>query len=303
MTHTFIDTSGPSAGSPPVRLHVVQAGPIDGPLIILLHGFPEFWYGWRKQIDALAEAGFRVWAPDQRGYNISDKPTGIAAYSLDSLVADVIGLIDAAGRHNAILVGHDWGAAVAWWTAVSFPERVERLVVLNVPHPIVMKRYASRNIGQMLRSWYIGFFQLPWLPEAVVRLGNWAFLTQTLRRSSRRGIFSDTDLKHYTAAWSQPGAAKAMINWYRASLQKPPARQPTIRVTVPTLLIWGVRDQFLKREMAQLSIDLCDNGRVEFIENATHWVQHEEAKRVNELIMGKKEEREEGGEGQKGGEE
>lgn len=291
MTHTFIETSGPSADSPTVRLHVVQAGPVDGPLVILLHGFPEFWYGWKQQIDALAEAGFRVWVPDQRGYNISDKPTGIDAYGLDSLVADVVGLIDASGRQKAVLVGHDWGAAVAWWTAVSFPDRVERLVVLNVPHPIVMKRYAIRNLGQMLRSWYIGFFQLPWLPEVVVQLGNWAFLAQTMRRSSQRGTFTEADLQQYRAAWSQPGAAKAMINWYRASFRKPPARRASIRVTVPTLLIWGVRDQFLKREMAQLSIDLCDNGRVEFIEDATHWVQHEEAKRVNELILGKKEER------------
>ncbi|WP_332367528.1 alpha/beta hydrolase [Spirosoma telluris] len=254
-------------------------------MIILLHGFPEFWYGWRQQIDVLAEAGCWVWVPDQRGYNISDKPTGINAYSLDTLVADVIALIDAAGRKKAVIVGHDWGAAVAWWTAVSYPERVERLVVLNVPHPVVMKQFASQDVGQMLRSWYIGFFQLPWLPEVVVRLGNWAFLAQTMKRSSRRGTFTEADLKQYKTAWSQPGAAKAMINWYRASIRKPPARRQTIRVTVPTLLIWGVRDQFLKREMAQPSIDLCDNGRLVFIEEATHWVQHEVGKRVTELIM------------------
>lgn len=283
--HTFIETNGPSASSPPVRLHVVQAGPTEGPLIILLHGFPEFWYGWKQQIDALAEAGFWVWAPDQRGYNISDKPTGANAYSLDTLVADVIALIDAAGQKKAVIVGHDWGAAVAWWTAVSYPERVERLVVLNVPHPLVMKQFASRDSGQMLRSWYIGFFQLPWLPEVVVRLGNWAFLAQTMKRSSRQGTFTEADLKQYKAAWAQPGAAKAMINWYRASIRKPPARRPTIRVTVPTLLIWGVQDQFLKREMAQPSIDLCDNGRLVFIEEATHWVQHEVGKRVTELII------------------
>jgi pimeloyl-ACP methyl ester carboxylesterase len=253
--------------------------------MILLHGFPEFWYGWKQQIDALAEAGFCVWVPDQRGYNLSDKPTGIDAYGLDRLVADVIGLLDAAGRQKAVIVGHDWGAAVAWWTAVSYPERVERLVVLNVPHPIAMKRYASRNVGQMLRSWYIGFFQLPWLPETVSRFGNWTTFVKTLLGSSRPGTFRRADLQQYKAAWSQPGAVKAMINWYRASLRKPPAQRRSIRVTVPTLLIWGVLDKFLKREMAQLSIDFCDNGRVVFIENATHWVQHEEAKQVNELII------------------
>ncbi|MBD2752437.1 alpha/beta fold hydrolase [Spirosoma validum] len=287
MTHTFIETNG-------VQLHVVQAGPSDGPLMILLHGFPEFWYGWRHQIDTLAEAGFWVWVPDQRGYNLSDKPTGIAVYSIDTLVADVIGLIDAAGRQKAVIVGHDWGAAVAWWTAVVYPERIERLVVLNVPHPTVMQRFARRDLGQMLRSWYIGFFQIPCLPERIFRLSNWALLARTLRSSSQSGTFTDADLQHYRTAWSKPGAFIAMVNWYRAALQKLPVRQASIRVTVPALLIWGTRDQFLKREMAPLSIDLCDNGRVVFFEDATHWVQHEEAKRVNELIKG--EEREEGDE-------
>ena len=281
MTHTFVDVNGSS----PVRLHVVQAGPTEGPLIILLHGFPEFWYGWKQQIDALAEAGFRVWAPDQRGYNLSEKPTDVKAYALDVLVADVIGLIDAAGRQKAVVVGHDWGAAVAWWTAVSFPERVERLVVLNVPHPIVMKKVASRDVGQMLRSWYIGFFQLPVLPEFLFRRGNATPLVKTLLGSSRPGTFKRADLVQYKAAWLQPGAIKSMINWYRAALRVPPIKRPSIRVTVPTLLIWGARDKFLKREMAQLSIDLCDNGRVVFFEEATHWVQHEEALRVNELIL------------------
>lgn len=279
MTHRFVETNG-------LKLHVVQAGPADGPLMILLHGFPEFWYGWRHQIDSIAEAGFWVWAPDQRGYNLSDKPTEIAAYSLDTLAADVVGLIDAAGRQKAVIVGHDWGAAVAWWTAVVYPERIERMVVLNVPHPVVMQRFARRDLGQMLRSWYIGFFQIPWVPETLSRLGNWAMLVQTLRKSSRPGTFTDADVQQYRMAWSQPGAFTAMVNWYRAVLQKPPAHQASIRITVPTLLIWGVRDQFLKREMAPLSLELCDNGRIVFFENATHWVQHEEAVQVNELIKG-----------------
>lgn len=278
MTHAYIEANG-------VRLHVVQAGPADGPLVILLHGFPEFWYGWHNQIDALAEAGFWVWAPDQRGYNLSGKPTGIAAYSIDTLAADVVGLIDAAGRQKAIVVGHDWGAAVAWWTAIVHADRVERLVVMNVPHPVVMQRFARRDRGQMLRSWYIGFFQLPWLPETLFRLNNWAMAARSLRQSSRPGTFTEEDLQHYRTAWSQPGAFTAMINWYRAALRKPASRQPSVRITVPTLLIWGARDQFLKREMAQPSIDFCDNGRLIFLENATHWVQHEEAQRVTELII------------------
>ena len=278
MTHTFVETNG-------IRLHVVQAGLADGQLVILLHGFPEFWYGWRHQIDSLAQAGFWVWAPDQRGYNLSDKPTGIDAYRIDTLAADVVGLINAAGRQKAVVVGHDWGAAVAWWLAATHPERVERLVVLNVPHPAVMSRYVRQDLGQLRRSWYIGFFQLPGLPEFLCRLGNWAALTRTLRRSSRPGTFTETDYEPYRTAWSQPGAFGAMVNWYRAALQKPPERKLSKRISVPTLLIWGVRDQFLKRDMAQPSIDRCDKGRVVFFENATHWVQHEEVEAVNRLIL------------------
>ena len=278
MNKIFVETNS-------VRLHVVQAGPADGPLIILLHGFPEFWYGWHNQIDALAEAGFWVWAPDQRGYNLSDKPADTAAYGIDILAADVVGLIDAAGRQKAIVVGHDWGAAVAWWTAIVHADRVERLVVLNVPHPVVMQRFARRDPGQMLRSWYIGFFQLPWLPETLSILGNWAMTVRGLRMSSRPETFTETNLQQYRTAWSQPGAFTTMINWYRAALRNPASRQPSVRITVPTLLIWGARDQFLKREMAQPSIDFCDNGRLIFLENATHWVQHEEAQRVIELII------------------
>ena len=277
---TFVQTNN-------IRLHVVQAGPTDGPLVILLHGFPEFWYGWRHQIDALAEAGFWVWAPDQRGYNLSDKPNGISAYRIDTLAADIVGLIDAAGRQKAVIVGHDWGAAVAWWLAATHPDRVERLAVLNVPHPAVMSRFVRHDLGQLRRSWYIGFFQLPGLPEFLCRLGNWAALTRLFRQSSRPGTFTEADFEQYRTAWSQPGAFRSMINWYRAALQKPPKGMMPKRITVPTLLIWGARDQFLKRDMAQLSIDRCDNGHLVFFEQATHWVQHEEIKKVSGLIMEK----------------
>jgi len=266
----------------PVSLHVVQAGPADGPVLILLHGFPEFWYSWKQQIIPLAERGFRVWVPDQRGYNQSDKPAGVAAYAIDELAADVIALINATGRQKAVVVGHDWGAAVAWWVAATHPDRVERLVVLNVPHPAVMKRFVLRQPGQTLRSWYIGFFQLPWLPETLLKASQYAVLSRMLKTSSRPGTFSADDLRWYRVAWS--GALPTMINWYRAALRYPPARDIAVRITVPMLLIWGVQDRFLSQKMAQPSIDLCDTGRVVFFENATHWVQHEEPDCVVALI-------------------
>ena len=277
MDHQQITANG-------INLHVVQDGPSTGRLVILLHGFPEFWYGWRRQIPYLAAAGYRVWAPDQRGYNISDKPEGIAAYTLDELAADVIGLMDAAGEEKAFVVGHDWGAAVAWWVAAKYPDRVARMVVINVPHGAVLTKQLRRNFTQMCKSWYMFFFQLPWLPESLARLKNWNMLAKSLKDSSRRGTFTNNDLDIYRQAWSQPKANTAMLNWYRAAIQKPPTPPENLRITVPTLLIWGAQDKFLGREMAQPSIDLCDDGRLVFFEEATHWVQHEEADRVNELI-------------------
>ena len=267
-----------------IRLHVVQSGPDEGPLVILLHGFPEFSYGWRRQIPYLASAGYRVWAPDQRGYNLSDKPDGIAEYTLDLLAADVIGLIDAAGQQKVFLVGHDWGATVAWWVAGKYPDRLEKMVVMNVPHGAVMKKNLRDNFNQLRRSWYIFFFQVPWLPEFLARRQNWRVAAQALSRSSRPGTFTSSDLDQYRQAWSRPNAYRSMLNWYRAIVQKPSTPPVNPRITVPTLLIWGAQDRFLGRELAQPSIDLCDDGRLVFIEEATHWVQHEEPEQVNGLI-------------------
>ncbi len=266
-------------------LHLATAGPVDGPLVILLHGFPEFWYGWRRQIEPLAEAGFRVWAPDQRGYNLSDKPLGVQAYALDQLAADVVGLIDAAGRREAIVVGHDWGAAVAWRLAAQYPDRVARAVILNVPHPEVMMTQLRRNPRQLLRSWYMFMFQIPWLPERWLTFRSGWPLARTLLRTSRPGAFTAEDLERYREAWLKGGAMTAMLNWYRAGLQvrQPPTESQRIRP--PTLLIWGARDHFLGRELAQPSIARCEQGELAFIEEATHWVQHEEPARVNELIL------------------
>jgi epoxide hydrolase 4 len=277
MNYEYIETNG-------IRLHVAQAGSEENPLVILLHGFPEFSYGWRKQIPYLVEAGYRVWVPDQRGYNLSDKPDGLAAYSLDELAADVIGLIDAAGEEKAFLVGHDWGASVAWWVAQKYPGSLEKLVIMNVPHGSVMMENLRSSFAQLRKSWYIFFFQIPWLPEFLVKMKNWKMGTASLTRTSRKGTFSENDLVQYRKAWSQPKAIKSMINWYRAVIQKPPKSSGSSRITVPTLVIWGAKDKFLGKEMAKQSIDLCDDGQLVFIEEATHWVQHEEAERVNELV-------------------
>src|SRR5262245_28251105 len=267
-----------------IRLNVAQAGPADGRLLILLHGFPEFWYGWRKQIPALAAAGFRVWAPDQRGYNTSDNPPQVRDYTLDKLAADVAGLIEAAGQRQAIIVGHDWGGAVAWWLTANHPELVQRLVIINVPHPLVMRRMILTNPRQTLRSWYMFVFQLPWLPEWMAQRSDWQGVMRGLEASSRPGTFTRADFEEYHRAWTQPGACTAMVNWYRAMFRYrvPPARNH--RIGPETLLLWGVRDRFIRREAAELSLALCERGRVVFYETATHWLQHEEADDVNRRI-------------------
>jgi pimeloyl-ACP methyl ester carboxylesterase len=278
IEHTTISTNG-------IRLHVVQAGPADGTPVILLHGFPEFWYGWKHQIPALAEAGFRVYAPDQRGYNLSDKPSGASAYTLDQLMGDVIGLMDAIGQEKVYLVAHDWGAVVAWWTAIHHPQRLHKLVILNVPHPATMMRQLSGNPAQMLKSWYIGFFQIPALPESLLLANNAQAANDLFKRTSNRGSFSDEDIAAYRAAWQQPGAMTAMLNWYRALVQHRPAPPADRRVHVPTLILWGVNDVALRRELATDSLRYCDNGRIVWYENATHWVQHDEPAAINRELL------------------
>lgn len=196
----------------------------------------------------------------------------------------MVGLINAAGQNQVFLVGHDWGAAVAWWVAAKYPDRLSKMVVINVPHRAVMQKHLRSNLNQLLKSWYIFFFQIPRIPEILARQGDWSYLTKLLKNSSRQNTFTNSDLDKYRKAWSQPKAFRSMLNWYRSFVQKPPTPPSNPRITVPTLLIWGAKDRFLGREMAQPSIDLCDDGRLVLIEESTHWVQHEEAYRVNELI-------------------
>jgi pimeloyl-ACP methyl ester carboxylesterase len=266
-----------------LTLHMIEAGPEDGPLVILLHGFPEFWWGWRHQIAPLAQAGFRVVVPDQRGYNFSDKPQGRRAYDLDILAKDVTGLTDAVGRKTFALVGHDWGGLVAWWAASRHPERVAKLAILNAPHPSVAGSYLRRHPSQMFRSLYVGFFQIPRLPEAMLSADGCRSLKDALLRTSRPGTFSEEDIARYEQAWSQPGALTAMLNWYRALPFKPDMKDP--RVSSPTRLIWGVKDRFLEKGLAEASLALCRSGDVVWIDNATHWVQHEEPERTNAALV------------------
>jgi epoxide hydrolase 4 len=265
-----------------VALHVVQAGPPDGPLVLLLHGCPEFWWGWRHQIGALARAGFLVWAPDQRGYGGSDRPARVQDYRIDTLAEDAAGLVAAAGRQAACVVGHDWGGGVAWWLALHRPELVTRLAVLNAPHPLAFRRALLTSPRQMLRSWYMALFALPRVPELLFSLRDGELMARALRNGSRPGTFTEEVLRPYRASWARPGALRGMFHWYRALVgQRGPRAE---RVRVPTLLIWGARDVSLGRELAQPSIERCALGRLQLLETATHWLHHEEPTLVNELL-------------------
>ena len=258
---------------------------------LLVYCAHHYHYGWRKQIPALVEAGFRVIVPDQRGYNLSDKPKGISAYDVDILAKDIIGLFDHFGIQKAKLVGHDWGAVVAWTIAINHPERLEKLAILNVPHPDVMVDFVLNNRAQRKKSWYVFFFQIPLYVEWILGKNNFEYLGRMLTRSGRKNTFTEADVLEYKKAWSQKGALTGMLNWYRAAVRRGSRyafsrkKSPARRVHVPTMMLWGKHDIALSSEMAQPSIELCDRGELTFFEKSTHWVQHDASEEVNRKLI------------------
>lgn len=272
MMHGYAQANG-------VRLHYVEQG--TGPLVILLHGFPDFWYSWRDQIPALAAAGYRVVAPDLRGYNESERPQGIEAYKIDTLAADVAALVAALGAERATVVGHDWGGLVAWHVAMHHPEIVSSLVIMNAPHPLAFRRELAHNWAQKRRSWYIGFFQLPWLPEAALSFGNQWLLRRVLRKGGP--AHNDTELAAYVAAFAGHGATTAAINYYRALFRHRPKRPVTIHC--PTLLIWGMRDRFLLPVLAVGTEAWVPRLERHEEPRARHWVQHDAAASINARLL------------------
>ncbi|MGA8352801.1 MAG: alpha/beta hydrolase [Solirubrobacteraceae bacterium] len=276
LTEEYAEVNG-------IRLHYVEAG--EGPLVVLLHGFPEFWYSWRRQIPALAQAGFHVVAPDMRGYNLSERPRDWRRYDADVLAQDIAGLIGHLGEGPAYLAGHDWGAVIAYQTAMRHPEMLRKLAILNVPHTERMLA-GFRTLRQLRKSWYMFFFQIPRLPEYLLARDNFSFAKRSLRADSP-GAFSDADLERYAQAWAQPGALTGMVNYYRAALRRSPraALAQLVPIQTQTLVIWGMRDRHLGSELAQPLPQWVPNARMERLPQATHWVQHDEPERVNELLI------------------
>ncbi|HET6384531.1 MAG TPA: alpha/beta hydrolase [Armatimonadota bacterium] len=279
LKHEIVATNG-------IRLHCVTAG--EGPLLLLLHGFPECWYSWRRQIPALAGAGFKVVAPDLRGYNESDKPE--KGYDIDTLLNDALGLIDHYGADRAIVCGHDWGGAIAWNLAIRFPERVERLIALNLPHPALLARALRSNIRQMIRSLYIILFRIPRLPEWLLSLRNYAAIEWMFRGSAvHPEQFSDADIEVYKRAASQPGALTAMLSYYRAldpaKLAEWARGGAEAMVRAPTLMVWGEQDVALGKELTYGTAEFAPDLAIHYLPNASHWVQQDQPSEVNRLMV------------------
>jgi pimeloyl-ACP methyl ester carboxylesterase len=270
-----------------ISLHYVTQG--EGPLVLLLHGFPEYWYSWRYQIQFLASR-FKVVAPDMRGYDLSDKPKSVSEYGLDKLTADVQGLIDAFGEKKAHVVGHDWGGAVAWSFAMAYPGSVDKLVVMNAPHPAAFAKDIMTNPRQMARSWYMFFFQIPVVPEMMLR----AFDSLLLKRSFTdwaidKDAFSEEDLDKLAEAARRPGALTGGMNYYRAMFRNLPAlraiREGAPTIKSPTLLIWAEQDRALGKELTYGLDKYFEDGlTIRYIPDCSHWVQQEQPLLVNELL-------------------
>lgn len=268
-----------------LTLHVVKAGPPAGPLLVMLHGFPEFWWAFRHQIPFFARAGYHVIVPDQRGYNASDKPSGVGAYALERLCADVARLIRAAGRQRAVVLGHDWGAVVGFGLALFHPELVEKLVVINGPHPRALGRAIRTRPSQLVRSSYIAAFQLPRLPEWLLTRNRSALGRRLLRRTSRPGTFTEADLDVYARAWAQPGALRAQLNWYRCAARRPAPLPSGGKLAVPTLLLWGEQDRFLELEVARSTRHFAGDAELLTYDDGSHWLHHEQPERINPRIL------------------
>jgi pimeloyl-ACP methyl ester carboxylesterase len=289
LRHGFVNANG-------IKIHTVSVG--KGPLVLFLHGFPEFWYAWKEVLPEVAKAGFEAVAIDMRGYNTSDKPKELSAYRLPELIADIRDVVKAVGRgRKAILVAHDWGGAVAWSFAAAHPDLLERLVIVNAPHPTVFARELATNPKQQAASAYMTFFQSPGA-EATLLKDNCAELVASILNSRKTGRpVSTEDRDAYIAAWTQPGALTGGLNYYRANQVAPPgpnSKAPSlgslgsagpVRVEVPTLVIWGMRDTALLSGNLDGLADYVKNLEIRRIEDGTHWVVHEKTLEIVSLVV------------------
>lgn len=271
---------------PAGAFRIVEAGRAGDPLVILLHGFPETADAWGGVAPGLAAGtGRHVVALDQRGYNLGPKPRGVASYRLDALAGDVLALADHLGAARFALVGHDWGASVTWWTATRHPQRVERFAILNAPHPAVWRRAMREDPEQRRRSAYVQPLRIPVLPELLVRLGGYSALASAFDSAVPPGLPAET-LAAYKAAWARPGALTGMLNWYRALFAGDLAVPAPGSILPPALALWGEQDPFAAPSLADHSLALCADARIERFPRAGHWIVHDETEAVLASLTG-----------------
>jgi pimeloyl-ACP methyl ester carboxylesterase len=267
-----------------ITLHVARAG--EGPPVVLLHGFPENWTSWRHQIAPLVAAGFSVWMPDLRGYGTSEKPAHRGAYAKAHLVSDVAVMVRATGHAKASVVGHDWGGLIAWGFASQYPALLDRLVILNAPHPRIYLKKLFTTL-QIFRSWYVLFFQLPIIPELLISSRNYQAIRETFRNGPAvPGTFTDAEIDGYVEAISAPGALTAGLNYYRANfwlIGKDWAAAAPIEA--PTLVIWGERDPFLDLALLDGLEAVAPRVIIHRIPDSSHWVQNERPEEVNASLV------------------
>jgi pimeloyl-ACP methyl ester carboxylesterase len=273
--HEFIRTNG-------ITLHYVTQG--KGKLMLMLHGFPEFWYSWRHQITEFSQ-DYKVVALDLRGYNDSDKPQAVEAYAMKELIEDVKGVITELGYENCILVGHDWGGAIAWNFAYTYPEMVEKLIILNLPHPAKFQEGLTKP-QQLLKSWYIFLFQLPFIPESILQWNDYQAIAAAFQNMAvDKSAFTQEDLEAYKDAAAKRGALTAMLNYYRCIFQSLFKSQPQWGIlNVPTLMIWGEKDTALGKELTYGTEAYVSDFRIKYIPNSNHWVQQEQPQLVNQYM-------------------
>jgi len=280
IRHEFRDTDA-------LRVHVASCGEGER-LALLLHGFPECWYSWRHQMPLLAALGYRVWAPDLRGYGETTKPPRTQDYAMEQLLQDVADLIDLAGARSVTLIGHDWGAAIAWHFAMRRVRPLERLVIMNAPLPAAAEP-AFRTWRQLRRSLYAVFFQLPWLPEVVLRARGHRLIGEMMRRTSvHPERFPDEALDVFRRAAAGPGALTGMLNYYRAFIRGGgAARQKALgtpRIDTPTLMLWGMQDFALTVETTHGTDRYVSDLTLRYLPHASHWVQQDDPDAVNRML-------------------
>ncbi|XP_067666828.1 epoxide hydrolase 4-like [Haliotis asinina] len=268
-----------------VRIHYVAHGDETKPLMLFVHGFPEFWYSWRYQLREFKK-DYRVVAIDMRGYGESDKPSGVDSYQLSKMVADLKQIIPALGYRSCVLVSHDWGGAIAWSFTALHPELVDKLIVMNCTSLDAFRSYIEKHLSQFKKSWYVFFFQLPFLPELALQVRDMKQLERlfTGRRCGlTSGKLSADDLEAYKYSFSRPGAATATLNYYRGMLRFPSTKKMP-RISCPVLTIWGCKDAAIDIGVAATGDAFADNYTVKYIEEASHWVMIDTPSKVNELM-------------------